>query len=127
MKQNLPPCLPYWFMLINLLINIPLKGEHSHKLKIHTVEMDLLTTGEGGGHMKWLRILVLSQKNSNMLKSKGQECNSFRARKPGESRSHALSLSLSHFLLVLHFYVPELQRLCLFVKTDSLLFEIDCF
>ena len=49
MKQNLPPCLPYWFMLINLLINIPLNDEHFHKLKIHTVEMDLLTTGEGGG------------------------------------------------------------------------------
>ena len=36
-------------MLINLLINIPLNDEHFHKLKIHTVEMDLLTTGEGGG------------------------------------------------------------------------------
>ena len=77
--------------------------------------------------MKWLRVLVLSQKNSKMLKSKGQECNSYRARKPGESGSLALALSPSHFLLVLHFYVPELHRLCLFVKTDSLLFEIDCF
>ena len=75
--------------------------------------------------MKWLRILVLSRKNSKLLKNKGQECNSFRARKPGESGS--LALAPSHFLLVLHFYVPELHRLCLFVKTDSLLFEIDCF